>query len=960
MNKVPIEIFPSEYTAHNFRMPNGGKLEPFSFVGREYLIPIYDTPARRTIFKFGRQSEKCVVLTSDLRTGTGAHIRACDVRVGTTLAGMSADGVRTSAGVVTWLSETVRKPCVRITTRTGNVLEAAVSHPIRTWESWTLAGELALGARVATVRRLGTFQQEITYSDERVRLTAVLIADGYLTKQGVRVCKNAGDVLDEYIADATACGERLHIAKYPGRATTNVSAPAHGVLASWLAEDGLLGMRSADKCIPAWIYTLPKRQAALFLNRLLACDGHARLEKSSRYEIGYSSMSRRLVQDVQALLWKFGIPSGIETVWPSIYKKRGEQRHGYKLCIETQEGVRLFLTEIGILGKTEAMPLPSCNENNNRDTYPYAEVSAAIQEIHDEYAGKRPPKLYLSGLRKHPSNAPTSRKLAEYVNFFASDPLYPQEKVARLREHLGTDLLWDVVTAVEEIGEQDCVDFEVEGTHSFIAGGLITHNSTTLGNKIITNMSMCPFLRTLYIAPQQKQVEEFSKTRISKPIRMSEGLKANMRGKHVVDNVTEKEFANGSTISFRAVYFDADGTRGLAMDAVVADEIQDIYYDHFPVVEESVSHSKLKSLSYAGTPKTFDNSMEKYWGISTQCEWVIPCNRCGGGDYRFWNVVGYESVQPHGLSCTRCGKLIDARDPSAQWASMRSDEWLRNPPIEEIFEGYRIAQPMVAWLKWSEIMTKKLTYSIALFHNEVLGLSYDSGTKLINPQALQTSSNPSLTFSMSKNYVGRTALYMGIDWGGGGTDSNSYTAITIGGYDGDKFTYIYMRKLEGMDAEPKNVERIVDQLVHEYRIHMIGTDYGGGHQYNDHLIRTYGLQKILRYQYVNTKLMFFDPTLMRFMVNRTEVMMAALVNAINRTTVFMFPRWEEWGERYGGDFTCLRAEKNERTGNSFITKVPGTSDDVAHSAMYCFLASMVDRPRPDILTPDKEGTISKG
>jgi hypothetical protein len=485
-----------------------------------------------------------------------------------------------------------------------------------------------------------------------------------------------------------------------------------------------------------------------------------------------------------------------------------------------------------------------------------------------------------------------------------------------------------------------------------------SEKSTTLGNKIITGMSMRPYMRTLYVAPQQKQVEEFSKTRISKPIRMSSTLKGNLRGKHVVDNVTEKEFANGSTISFRAVYFDADGTRGLSMDAVVADEIQDIYYDHFPVIEESVSHSSVKSLSYAGTPKTFDNSIEHYWGMSTQGEWVIPCNRCGGGDYRYWNVIGYESVQPHGLSCTRCGKVINPRDPSAQWASMRSDEWLRNPPVEP-FEGYRIAQPMVAWLKWSEIMTKKLTYSIAMFHNEVLGLSYDAGTKLINPQALQTSST-GLPMSEAVKYVGRTALYMGIDWGGGGVDSKSYTAISIGGYDGDRFAIIYLRRLEGMDAEPENVKKIVSQLVHKFRIHMIGVDYGGGYVFNDYLIRTYGITKVMRYQYVNTKLIYFDATLMRWMANRTEVIMAVLVNAINRTTVFSFPRWEDWGDQFGGDFTTLRAEKNERSGTTQISKVPGTTDDVAHSVCYCFLASMVDRPRPDILSPDKEGVKEKG
>jgi hypothetical protein len=523
-----------------------------------------------------------------------------------------------------------------------------------------------------------------------------------------------------------------------------------------------------------------------------------------------------------------------------------------------------------------------------------------------------------------------------------------------MHPHVTTDLFWDTVVSIEDLGEQFCYDLEVADTHNFVAGGLVTHNSTTLGNKIIANSILRPMMRSLYIAPRGVQIEEFSKTRIDEPLRMSPVLRQYILGKEAVNNVLEKRFAiTNSRIAFRSVFFDADSTRGLTIDSLTADEIQDIRSDLLPVVEESMSHSPLKFKAYSGTPKSFDNTIEDKWGESTQFEWVIPCDRCGGGDYRFWNVITYESVQPSGLSCTRCGKLINPRHVSAQWAAMRSPEWLRNPP-PEYFEGYRIAQPMVSWLNWSEVYSKKLTYSIPVFHNEVLGLSYDSGEKLINPEALRTCSHPTMVPEDLKNYVGRTALYMGIDWGGGGVGSKSYTAIAIGGYTGDTFAIPYMRRLEGMDAEPDNVKRIINELISKYRIHLVGTDYGGGHQYNDYLIRQYGKQKIMSYQYVNTKLIYFDSTLMRWMANRTEVIMAALVNSINRTGVFTFPKWESWGEYCGGDFTSLLAERSERTGTTQIIKTPGSTDDIAHAVLYCFLASMVDRPRPDILQPDKE------
>jgi len=425
--------------------------------------------------------------------------------------------------------------------------------------------------------------------------------------------------------------------------------------------------------------------------------------------------------------------------------------------------------------------------------------------------------------------------------------------------------------------------------------------------------------------------------------------------KRVVDNVLLKVFNTGSRITFRYAHYDADSSRGISADKLVVDEIQDIILDVLPVLEECISHGTLKTKEYAGTPKTFDNPIEHYWAqFSTQYEWVIPCDSCGGGDYRHWNIIVYDSVQQKGLCCTRCGKVINPRHPDAGWASMRDESWLRNPPNGIIpFEGYRIAQPMVSWLSWEEVYDKKIKYPMSKFHNEVLGLSYDSGEKLVNKQALIDSSNPELPLnSLTQNFVGRVPLFMGIDWGGG-SETRSFTAITIIGYDGEKVAVPFMKRLTGIEAEPGNVVDTVCKLVDKYRVHLIGCDYGGGLDRNDALIRRYGMQKILRYQYVNTKKLYFDSSLMRWMANRTEVLMA-LVNAINRTNVFMFPRWEDWEHTAAQDFLSLLLERSERSGNSSVIHTPGQPDDIAHSLLYAFLASMVVFPRPDILSPDKE------
>ena len=55
-------ILPSEFVEASVLIRQGGRLEPFSFGERRYLKRIYDTPSKRVLLKFGRQSEKSTTL----------------------------------------------------------------------------------------------------------------------------------------------------------------------------------------------------------------------------------------------------------------------------------------------------------------------------------------------------------------------------------------------------------------------------------------------------------------------------------------------------------------------------------------------------------------------------------------------------------------------------------------------------------------------------------------------------------------------------------------------------------------------------------------------------------------------------------------------------------------------------------------------------------------------------------
>lgn len=566
-----IGVTPSRFTEFAVMMPNKEKniYEPFSFAERRYLKPIYDTPSKRTLLKFGRQSEKTEVVDSIVLLFNGAPIRAGDVKVGDYLATMSTDNSHMTYGRVSWVSKRYNKPCVNIKSRQGHSAKIATTHPMRVWDSWTEAGNIKIANKLAVVRRAGEFFPEFSnkpeYPKHRIRLTAYLIGDGSIGGSNKSGCigftQMCGPVLDEFLADIILSGGSYSINQAHKSIAYQVRVHRPGMLRGWMIEDGLMGHTSHTKFIPFWIWGLSREDTALFINRLWSTDGHVKQITKSRYALAYCSVSYRLIRELQSLLWKFGIPSNIRRNWPNYWKEKNIEKYAYILQIETQEGVTKFLRDIGALGKSKGVPLPFVNQNNNRDTYPI-EINNLIRNIIKSkgnlgrYSGKSK-SLRTFKLRETLKYPPTVDKIKKYVEFFKSDLRYDPVLVAELEKHIDTDLYWDEVEEIIDIGEQECVDFEVEGTHNFICDGFITHNSTMLGNKLLSYSCINTAMNSLYVSPTNMQAKVFSQDRLAEPMATSNYLKSWTTTK-LSDSVFLKKFINRSQITLRYAYLNAD------------------------------------------------------------------------------------------------------------------------------------------------------------------------------------------------------------------------------------------------------------------------------------------------------------------------------------------------------------------------------------------------------------------
>lgn len=979
-----IGVSPSQFAETAIRIPEAGRIGDFSFAGREYLRKIYDSPAHKVLMQCGRQVEKCGLEVVKVLTLDGRYIRVAEMKPGERVAslevlnlaadkygpevGEPARPIKTSwrlvGDKVVRIKSAGKKQAFRIISRMGSECEVGRDHPFLTAGGWLCAADLQIGMRVAAVRSIENsccFGAGTGRPVELLALYGYVLANGGLTSSKPIITKTVPAIMKK-ISD---CLDRLGAPYVPTKNKRGLIVGKDSALYTSLVADKLMGKASAHKFIPEWLIQDATREELITFVKALwcDCDGSVKHSRSNQWNIVYASTSRVLAEQVRAILLKFGIPSHIRRNNHPYYrdnpKRPGIDQHLVR--VETIEGIYKFLRTF-----TEIDPGKYVLGDSNRDTYPLEIVQPLIRTLCTDLGlglrqgSKVKSPLKAAGLRVTLKYPPSRAKLDTYIEFFDGHGGRDHEALLQLQQILDGDVIWDEVVEIQDLGKQEVFHVETKKYHNYVINGLITHNSTTLGNRLLCYSALANNFKSLYVAPSAEQAKVFSNDRIKDVIDASPMLKSYTTNRFN-QAVFFKKFINYSQIRLRYAYLTADRVRGIPADMVLIDELQDILVDNIPVIEQCAFHSPFKLFLYSGTPKSVDNTIEFYWSeFSTQNEWVVPCEKHGAPDKPatwHWNVLGEKNIGRKGLICDRCGSDISARHPKAQWAAM-------NPKRPEnadkvTFEGYRIPQIMVPWVDWEEITVAQEQYSRAQFMNEKLGLAYDSGVRPITRSQLQSCCKDEirlLDIEAFKRLAQGRAIYAGVDWGSG--EHCSFTTISFGGYFGTgNFSIFWIHRFSGQDLDPERQIDLICQMIAQLQVRIVGVDYGGGFYQNDKLIKRFGPHKVMKYQYNprQKRKIYWEPNLQRWMCHRTEVM-SDVFNALKAKKIDL-PCWDDFQEPHGVDILNIFTEYNERLRMNEYKKPPGKTDDAFHSLLYCLMASMIEHPRPDIVAHTVEPGI---
>jgi replicative DNA helicase len=374
-----------------------------------------------------------------------------------------------------------RRPVFDVLLSSGRSIRATALHRLFGPRGWVRVQDLAPGDRLGVARNIPELSNNDCWPDARVALLGHLIGDGsYVRHQPLRYT-TASEENSRLVAESARAEFGVRINRHAGRGawhqlvmSGNGNRWHPAGLGLWLRELGIFGQRGHEKRIPLAAFQLGKDQIALLLRHLWATDGciwiRPRTARGSS-RVFFATSSPGLASDVAALLLRLGIVGRIRT----LHQERYRPLHTVDISGADQQ--LLFLNRVGAYGprlkaaeKLSAV-LEDCRPNPNVDTLPIE----AFQDVKAVMKVRGVSQRAMASLRGtsyggagHFGFAPSRAVMADYASLLDDD---------RLRAWSTDELFWDRVVETLPAGEEEVFDLTVPGPASWLADGIVSHNS---------------------------------------------------------------------------------------------------------------------------------------------------------------------------------------------------------------------------------------------------------------------------------------------------------------------------------------------------------------------------------------------------------------------------------------------------------------------------------------------------
>lgn len=438
----------------------------------------------KAVIAAGAGSGKCV--TGDTIVSTAHGMRRIDQCVGLMhLPSVDASTLSPSLEEGQWI-DMGSSPVLEIETRSGIQLRGTPEHPLLTWSgspTWVRLDEMKPGMFVLLQpgHALGTGTPSM--DPEEAYLLGLLMGDGWVDVPNRRLgWSRGGDYLPAHFYRLA----NQFWGKTP-KSTTKVGTESithwiHSVeLVHQLEQQGMAFASARDKEVPPAILSGGDAERIRFLQGLFDTDGTATGDRV----VEWLSASETLARQVHQMLIGLGVVGLLRPKHVAGYD------HTYWRLIIGGDQLRTFRDMVGFRYEfkksTDLDDICARETNPNIGVYPH--VGNLLKQVREEWKAK--------GIWRGRAQSMLMDERWVTVKDYLLETRCPSQdrlqrliagcdgEAARLLRNL-TGFYPDRIESITPLpGEHRVYDFTVPTTHSFIANGIVSHNTRVLAGKVV-------------------------------------------------------------------------------------------------------------------------------------------------------------------------------------------------------------------------------------------------------------------------------------------------------------------------------------------------------------------------------------------------------------------------------------------------------------------------------------------
>jgi intein/homing endonuclease len=364
--------------------------------------------------------------------------------------------------------------CNNLLLEDGKEITCTPEHPLLVMNKegkleWRKSEDIKVGDYLTTSETVFIHLNVKPISNSFARILGFLISDGHLQKR----CNNlqfhntnetvikqySKDFLDEFGVNVKRLTYRGHKRGFK----THISFTKKDIFDK-INKFIPRGNKSGIVKIPSIIFNGSLENQSEFVKALYSCDGT--IDKQGYIE--YYSKSKRLVQDLNLILINFGCRG-------RIFKKQAKlngKDYGthYRLRISDSISIINFFNYLGFFNPNKNKRLLEeyikRTGRSQWSTFIVPNIGLLLKDL------KKPRKCRCMSEHYDGKKRLTKKRLKEVVRF--------QNHQGYLRDIAESPLLWSKVVEIKQEDLDYVYDVTTEKNHSFIAEGIVSHNSTSL------------------------------------------------------------------------------------------------------------------------------------------------------------------------------------------------------------------------------------------------------------------------------------------------------------------------------------------------------------------------------------------------------------------------------------------------------------------------------------------------